>query len=346
MNKIELTYFPYSLNFAKPFSTSKGTIKKREGFIIQLKSSAGKTGTGDAAPFREFGSESFDEAGAYLKNFRLNFKIDLDNISQSIEDNLSGMASLPALRHGFEQALLNLICSEKNISLNELLNVRSTGIINVNTVIGFLPPKETALAAAGKVGEGFSTIKIKIGRDSFEEDYECLNLARRACGSKIKIRADANGKWSFDQAAENLIRLEKLNLEYVEQPVNTPEDFIKLSRVAKVPLAADESIRSFKDAEIFISTNAASVLVLKPMMLGGIIPVLRIIDLAVEKGMKVVITSSFESAIGKAMAVFAASAINDETAHGLDTGSYFENGLTGDPYEAAEGKIVLNRKLK
>lgn len=341
MNKIELTYFPYSLNFIKPFSTSKGVIKKREGFIIKLKSSSGKTGIGEAAPFQEFGSESFKEADGFLKDFQLHFKIDLDDIENSLEENLTGLITLPALRHGFEQALLNLICTEKNISLNELLNIRSNKEININSVIGFLSPEESALAAAQKVQEGFSAIKVKIGRDSFEEDYECLATVRNACGNEIKIRADVNGKWNIKEAAENLDRLSQLNLEYIEQPVNSVEDFVKLSSFTKIPLAVDESIRTLKDAEEFISRKAVSVIIVKPMMLGGIIPSLRIIKLAEEKGIRIVITSSFESAIGRAMAVFAASTVKEDIAHGLDTGRYFEKDLSEFPYKVVKGKIFL-----
>ncbi len=188
---------------------------------------------------------------------------------------------------------------------------------------------------------GYKTIKVKIGRDNFDEDYNCLKAVRKSCGNEIKIRADVNGKWKLNEAIKNLHALEEFNLEYVEQPVNTLNDFVKLSQNTKISLAADESIRSAKDAEKFISNKAASVLVLKPMMLGGIIPTLRILNMAEVAGIKTVITTSFESIIGRASAVFAASLVKEDIAHGLATDHYFENDLVSNPYPVSAGKIVL-----
>ena len=133
-------------------------------------------------------------------------------------------------------------------------------------------------------------------------------------------------------------------MEYVEQPVNGLDNFIKLKSKTVVPLAVDESIRTIKDAAEFIQNKAAAVLVLKPMMLGGIIPVLKIKNLAGQNGIKVVITSSFESVVGRAMAVFAASTVKEELAHGLATEKYFEKDLFTDPYPVKNGIISLETK--
>lgn len=341
MNKIELTYSPYKLKFVKPFETSKGIISERNGFIIELKSNIGKIGVGDLSPLPEFGSEKFSDDEAALKKIKLKFKLDLALIENNITNILLPYKKLPALRHGLEQALINLICKEKNYSLNELFNISSQKAIKVNAVIGFLTSKESADAASRYIAEGFQTLKVKVGRRLFDEDLKCLKEIRKAVGNKIKIRIDANGKWKLSEAADNLEKLKSLDLEYVEQPVKSLKDFIELSRKTSIPLAADESIKNEKDVNNFISKKAASVLILKPMMLGGIIPTLNIIRLAEENGIGVVISSSFESVIGRSMAIFAASVVKNDLAHGLATGIYFEKDLAIDPYPVKNGRINL-----
>ena len=119
-----------------------------------------------------------------------------------------------------------------------------------------------------------------------------------------------------------LVRLEKFGIEYVEQPVNKIDDYLALSQKTNIPLAADESIRSLKDAYDFISQKAVSVIILKPMMLGGIIPTLKIIEFAQENKIKVVVTTSLDSCIGRSFAVLAASFVDKETAHGLGTARF------------------------
>ncbi len=343
MNKIELFYAPYTLGFNKPFITSKGKYNNRNGFIIKLESSSGKIGIGDSAPFPEFGSETYEEDEKLLNNFDVKLNLDLNNIEESIETNLKAFASLPCLKHGFEQALLSLVCNEKEISINKLLNVQSKKKINVNAVLGFLSPEETAKSALQKIEDGYKTIKIKIGRDNFDIDYKCIEAVRKSCGDEMNIRADVNRKWNLEQAIKNIQAIEEFNLEYIEQPVNTLNDFVELSKKVKTPLAADESIRSVTDAEKYISNKAATVLILKPMMLGGIIPTLKVIRLAEQAGLKSVITSSFESIIGRASAVFAASLIKEDAAHGLDTDFYLEQDLFSNPYPVIYGKILLSK---
>ncbi len=341
MNKIELTYSPYKLNLTKPFETSKNIISERKGFLIQLRSSLGKVGIGDAAPLPELGSEKFEDDEAALKNIKLKFKLDLALIESNISQILSPYEKLPALKHGIEQALINLICKEKKYSLNELFNKTSRKEIKVNAVIGFLTPNESAKTASELISEGFQTIKVKVGRKLFDEDLKCLKEIRKAVGNKIKIRIDVNGKWKLSEAVNNLEKLKSLDLEYIEQPVKSLKDFIELSKMTSIPLAVDESIKNEKDAKNFILKKAASVLILKPMLLGGIIPTINIIRLAEENEIKVVISSSFESVIGRSMTIFAASIVKDEIAHGLATGIYFEKDLAADPYKVKNGKINL-----
>jgi L-alanine-DL-glutamate epimerase-like enolase superfamily enzyme len=156
------------------------------------------------------------------------------------------------------------------------------------------------------------------------------------------MRVDVNGKWKLSEAIANLNKLTFLNLEYAEQPVNSLKNFKILKVKSKIPLAADESIRNISDAEIFIKEKGAEILILKPMMIGGIIPTIKIIGLAEKNNIKTVITSSLESAVGKAMAVFAASLVRSEIAHGLGTGAFFVQDFTPDPYIVKRGKISLH----
>jgi o-succinylbenzoate synthase len=329
---------PILFVFKKPFSTSKGSITARNGFILNLKASNGIIGVGDAAPFPEFGSETYIQTEAALSSLNLELKIDLDNVESSISENLLEFNNLPCLRHGLEQALLNLISKEKNLSIAELINRETKNEISINGIIDLQSKAESVQSCLELKEKGFTTIKMKIGRDNFEEDYETIDAVRRACGDKMEIRLDVNGKWKLGEAKENLKKLENLNIEYVEQPVSSLEHFIELKKFSKIPIAADESLRSVEDHYIYFKKP---MLIIKPMMLGGLIPALNIIDAADRNGIKTVISSSFESAIGRSMAVLAASTVKNDTAHGINTAAYFEKDLIPDPYPVNNGKIII-----
>ncbi len=158
MNNLELTYSPYKLKLKSSFETALGKFDDRKGYIISIRNSNGVKGIGDTAPFPEIGSESLQDSEQALKSMQLDLKIDLTNIRESFKELLNDYDSLPSLRHGIEQALLNLICKEKNVTVDKLLKLNLKRVINVNASIGFLTEDET-IHQANKLIEKFAEIE-------------------------------------------------------------------------------------------------------------------------------------------------------------------------------------------
>jgi len=341
MKDLQLTYSPYTLKLKIPFVTSRKEIKVRNGLIIKVFDSEGNEGIGDCCPFPEFGSETLQDAEEALSEIKLKISINLDEIESSLSGHLEEFNKLPSLRHGLEQALLNLICNVKNTTIDELLNLMLKKQIFVNAAIDLLSPDESANKAVNFVKDGYGTIKVKAGRENFDDDLTVIKFVRDAVGERIHIRVDPNGKWSLEEAVHNLKKLEQYNIEYVEQPLNSTNGFAELSKSSNVPIAPDESVRSFEDAKKFINSGSVSFIILKPMLLGGLIQTVKIIRMAVENKITPVITSSFESAIGRTNAVIAAAVVKTNIAHGLAVNNYFENDLIKDPFNITSGKIIL-----
>jgi o-succinylbenzoate synthase len=341
VTNLELTYSPYSIKLNIPFITSRGEIRERKGFIISLRSLSNAEGIGEAAPLPEFGSESYDDDEKALENIHLKLNLDLNNLVPSIEESLADFNHLPALRSGVEQAILNLICVERKTTLSELFNKPVSRNLSVNGVIGILNPEETLKKAKELKAAGFRTLKIKIGRKNFEDDFEIIRNVKDETGKNIKLRLDANGKWNTNEAVSCLKQLEQFDIEYIEQPVSSIDNFVEISNGTSIPLAVDESLRSYADALFIIKNNLASVLILKPMMLGGLTTTMKIIDEAERKDLKIVITSSFETSIGRSIAVFAAGILKKQTAHGLAVADYFKDTIVNDPFPVNGGIIKI-----
>ena len=341
MNKLKLKYHPYELKLSAPFETSKGKITTRKGFIISLESSSGKIGIGDVCPLPDFGSETYEEVEMRIANLKIELKVEIEDFKNSLKYFLSDYNSHPSLKHGLEQVIINLICNEKETSVSQLLNLKLKKEIKVNAAMGFLKLEEAASRALQFVNEGFKTIKVKIGRNNFDEDLDVIASIRKAVGDEIKLRIDSSGKWSVNEAETKLNRLMEFSLEYAEQPVNSIDEFKELKQKTPVPLSADESIRNIETAESFLESKAINFVILKPMMLGGLIPTLEIIELAEKNSVIPVVTSSFESAVGRANAVIAASTVNSDIAHGLSVPRYFEDDVAEDKYPVANGNIKV-----
>lgn len=341
MRTFTVEHSHFSLNLKKPFITSKGNVIHRSGFIIKVTDENGNSGTGDCSPFPELGSESLEAAQNKLVELK---SISLSDLSfQSIKDNLNTLMPFPALKSGLEQALLELSAKYNNQSLMEIFGLNSSKEIFVNGVIGFLSLSESIEKAKFLMYSGFGTLKIKTGRNNFDEDLGTISEIRNVVGDEIKIRIDSNGRWNLYEAITYLKKLEPLKIEYAEQPVNTLEEFIQLKKETTIPLAPDESIRSLDDAKRFIENDAADCLVLKPMMLGGILTSLDIINQSKQERIKTIITSSFQSAIGRKVDVLTAALVNNGSGHGLSIADYFENDLIFPVDVVKNGKIVLRK---
>ena len=342
MKDLQLTYSPYTLKLKKSFFTARTEIKERKGFILRLTDPGGFEGIGDCCPFPEFGSESIEDVEKLLSDFKLKVRIDETEIEKSLNNCLGNYNNLPALRYGLEQAIINIICNKNKTTIDNLLNLKLKKRVNVNAAIGFLNPENSVNAARKFIEKGFTTIKFKVGRSNFEDDFSIVKLIRKSIGDNIKLRVDANGNWNLGDAIINLEQLQKFDIEYAEQPVIKLSDYIELKNKTKIPLAPDESIRSVKDAKEFIKSGAVSYLILKPMMIGGLLPTLEIINQAVAENITPVITSSFESAVGKTNAVIAAACVKANVAHGLGVTDYFINDITNDHFPIKSGKIILS----
>jgi len=121
--------------------------------------------------------------------------------------------------------------------------VRDSVPVNV-TVPAVGPERAYEIVAAS----GCRTAKVKVAERGQEpgEDVERVAAVRDAldaAGPGGRIRVDANGGWSVDEAARMLRALEKYGLEFAEQPCATLDELASLRKLADIPVAADESIR-------------------------------------------------------------------------------------------------------
>lgn len=335
-------YFPFSLKFNKPFNTSSQIITERSGFIISLSDELGNNTFGECTPLPGFSSETIEDAERILKGLKhqmigFNTNENLDSVS----DLLSEFVLVPSLKFALEQAILGLLIKRDiNFLSNNFRNTRSE--INVNAVIGFGEEETILSSIQEKIKKGYHTFKIKIGRDDFELDYKLIRRVHEYFKDSIIIRLDANRKWNYENAKSYLERLNQFGIEYIEEPSNSLENNLLLAQTTTTPIALDESLSSVENVFEVLNNSDIEHIILKPMVYSGIINSLKIIHAAATTKKKVIISSSFESAVGKSALVLLASLTNHSHAHGLDTSEFFRNDICKDPFEVKNGKIVCD----
>ena len=211
-------------------------------------------------------------------------------------------------------------------------------VVPVNVTV---PAVEPDVAHQVVSRSGCATAKVKVAEpgQSLADDVARVEAVRDALGSGGRVRVDANGAWSVDEAADALKRLDAFDLEYAEQPVRTLDEMAELRRRVDVRIAADESVRTAEDPLRVAGLEAADIVVLKVQPLGG---VRRCLEVAEACGLPVVVSSAVESSVGLAAGVALAAALPElPFACGLGTAQLLETDVTSDPLLPIDGALKV-----
>lgn len=216
--------------------------------------------------------------------------------------------------------------------------------IPVNATIPAVGPDEVAGVLARF--PGCRTAKVKVGSadQTLAEDVARVSKVRELLGPEGRIRIDANGLWTVDEAERAIHALNIFDLEYVEQPCATVAELADIrDRTAYlgVPIAADESVRKTGDPLAVARAGAADILVIKAQPLGGIRAALSIIG---QTGLPVVVSSALDTSIGISMGAHLAAAVPGLYFDcGLATASLLLGDVTTDPLLPVDGEIAVRR---
>jgi len=338
----DFKYYPYTLNFKIPFQTSTQSFSERKIIFVKIKDEQNNTGIGEISPLPEFGSETIKEAFEELKfvENRLSGQQFSDKL-QSIKTDINNISKLPTLKYALSQALLHILL-QRECSINELFKDIENKSMAINGLISIKSVEDTINEVEQLYELGYKTIKLKIGRDDFQEDFNCVEKIYSRFGNKIALRLDVNGKWNYDNAEQNLNELQHFPIEYVEQPVMNKQELFKLAEKVRLSLAPDESIRTIKDANFYIESDNISYIVVKPSLIGSFFEILDIIDYAEKKNKKIIISSSLESDIGKSSLILLAALTNHNSAHGLAVQDLFDNDNLPKLFKSVKGSARFN----
>jgi O-succinylbenzoate synthase len=212
--------------------------------------------------------------------------------------------------------------------------------IPVNCTVPALGPERAAEIVRAS---GCRTAKVKVAEpgQSLADDLTRLEAVRDALGPDGRVRIDANGGWSVDEALRALKELSRFDLEYVEQPCASVEDLALVRRRTDVLVAADESIRRAEDPLRVRDLEAADIAVLKVQPIGG---VRACLEIAEQIGLPVVVSSALETSVGIAAGVALAAALPElPYACGLATVAMFTSEVVAEPLLPVDGLLPVKK---
>lgn len=311
---MKLALRPYARALARPV---RGRVTRR-GWLLGVER-GGARGWGEAACWPGFGAgvRATRDALRALAADRRPLARALDAAEaadlEGVAAALVGVAA-PAARHAAEVAALDLAGRLRGAPLAATLAGGATPrpAVWVHALVADAD-EARALGAPGR-----RAVKVKLGRDA-AQDLARVAAIRAALGPVGRLRLDANGQWSVEEALARLPALAEHGVDFVEQPVAAGDvaGLARVRREGRVPVAVDEGVSTLDELLVHTRARALDVLVIKPQAVGGLVPARALARRARAEGLRVVITHLLDAAVARAAALALAAALPDDGPHGL-----------------------------
>lgn len=329
----KMEYSLYRIELSAPPTSSLITADQnrfyREGFIVTILLNDGSSGVGEVAPIEIHREDLLDVEMQLrfllhkMEGLEISYFLPLFNgffsrwIWRSLGIPPSSM--FPSVRCGIEMAVLNALAARQGSSLLDLIrgqrglplntqsdtddrmkkseNIQISALIDCNGT-----PTDVAYVVSRLVNEGFTTIKLKVARrENPNEDVAVIKEIRQTVGYQLKIRVDANRRWTYKEAIQFGLCVKSYNLQYIEEPVCLEDDIINFCEESGLPVALDETIDNLKGDVLhklhqFVHPGIVA-LVIKPSVVGGFENATLIAKWAQMHDKMAVISSAFESSL-------------------------------------------------
>lgn len=157
-------------------------------------------------------------------------------------------------------------------------------VLSYNTDGGWLNYSEDDLLGHLRsiVDQGWTAVKMKVGKPEPREDYQRVRAARRALGDDIDLMVDVNQVWNLTTARTWAPRLEEFNVRWLEEPLH-PDDIRShalLARATRIPLAVGEHVYSAMAFRDFLEAGALGYVQADCTRLAGVTEWLQVAALA------------------------------------------------------------------
>lgn len=151
-------------------------------------------------------------------------------------------------------------------------------------------PVQLAEEMARYVRDGFTAVKMKVGKGTLKEEEARVATVRECIGYDVTLMLDANNAWSDFPTARRFVRMyEKYDPYFIEEPFG-PDDIanhVRLARATGIPVATGEiEVGRWRFKEL-LGQGAAAMLQPDACVCGGVSEFRRIVATAASFGVTV-----------------------------------------------------------
>lgn len=312
--------WPVSMRLKEPYTIAYETIESTTNIFLKLETDKAIVGFGCAAPDLQITGETPDSVLQAVNNIispsikgsdPLRRAMLIERLAPLLKSQSSALAAV-------DMALHDILGKISGLPLWKLLG-GFRDRIRTSVTIGILPEEETVIRAQEFVAQGFKSLKLK-GGINVDSDISRVLKVREAVGPETELRFDANQGFTVEQALQFVQKTRTARLELIEQPTpkGHPDLLGRVTSSVPLPVMADESLMTLRDAFRLARRDLVDMVNVKLMKVGGISVALQINSVARSAGFEVMVGCMDEAALSIAAGLHFALALPNVAYADLD----------------------------
>jgi len=229
--------------------------------LIELHGSDGSGGAGETGP----ATDGFENAQRICRSFIGTDALNTGEIAAKLRS-----AASPGVAGGFENAVWDLVGHHLRSPLYVLLGAGRPAPVLAPGVAQIVENLDATVESARKLvrEQGHEALTAVASGKGAEHDATAMGALREAFGAAMRLRLECLGAYDTEQAAALLRQVDRLDLEYVADPVAKRDDLERVRRAARTPLAAGRL--ATEDLAAAVRADAAEVIVGNSVGWGGV----------------------------------------------------------------------------
>jgi L-alanine-DL-glutamate epimerase-like enolase superfamily enzyme len=289
--------YTLEIPFKQSFSHHLHTRHHSDSIVVEIVMDTGVRGFGEGVPRPYVTGETRHGCMAHITEHLLPPLMGTDVAGVDTEDAVSAaghwlapdvpkdggaVIAWHAARCAVELALIDAILQAQGRSLGDALPPRVNSVVYSGIISS--GSRGTVEQMARRCRDAaFTQVKMKVGGVG---DAERVQMVRDLLGPAVSLRLDANAAFRPATAMRFAESVADCDIVSLEQPIprGDPVELARLRRACPIPIVADESVVTMADARALIAADAVDVFNLRLSKCGGILPTIKMADVAHEAG--------------------------------------------------------------
>lgn len=345
---VRVDAIPVALPLKKPVVMAGERIERSQSLLVRVEAANGLVGWGEASAAPLMTGDTLPGMAAAVADHLAPLVRGQDALDRAkLAARCAGaLLHNTGAKCALDMAINDLVGRHLGVSLCDLFGGALRDEVQPMFLLGNSRVEDDVAEASGKLKEGWTFFKLKIGIKAPAQEAEAVLAVRRHLGEEIALCADANMGMKFAEARQFAERAREADLLFMEQPL-LAEDFegmAALARESPIPQCGDESIASIASIIALQRLGAIQGANIKTIKLGGIGVTARAMSVCAGLGLNINLACKVaESSLG-ASAIVQLGCVAPNLNWGLSiTNHYLAEDLAVTPLRIERGRVARPR---